>query len=108
MASDTATLLVSVALLYFAARYVMGGRRAAPSSASAASAGAASAAGSRARGGRRVSPEHLAQIEAMFPGYDRAAIEADLLRSGSVEATCDNILAGKIPMVSRSWRFRIE
>jgi len=37
----------------------------------------------------------------MFPQIPRSAIEADLARTGSVNATCERILAGEIVIVNK-------
>jgi len=48
------------------------------------------------RGRHYVNPEDVTTINSMFPQIPRSAIEADLARTGSVNTTCERILAGEI------------
>ncbi|KAJ1504065.1 hypothetical protein HMI54_007462 [Coelomomyces lativittatus] len=43
-----------------------------------------------------VTDEMISQVLAMFPDLDRSSVRSDLQSTGSVQATVENVLAGKI------------
>ncbi|KAJ1548676.1 hypothetical protein HK405_000816 [Cladochytrium tenue] len=105
--ADAVTLVVSLVILYFIVRYLLGGggtnadSRTATSRAAAAgrlagspSVGAGARLPTRPRRLHAVSPSQVDAVCSMFPHFPRHMIEADLAVTGSVEATCDKILTG--------------
>ncbi|KAI8852362.1 hypothetical protein BC829DRAFT_430708 [Chytridium lagenaria] len=88
--ADSVTLIVSLVVLFFVLRFIFGGGQ--------PNAGAAA----RTQRGRApprrypVSPAQVDTVLNMFPNFPRHIIEADLGMTGSVEATCENILSGSL------------
>ncbi|ORZ33340.1 hypothetical protein BCR44DRAFT_1501242 [Catenaria anguillulae PL171] len=81
MSMDNVTLFFVLVMVFAAASFFSGGGSNAPRP---------------SRAPRPVSEEMISQVLALFPDADRAAVRADLAQTGSVEATVDRILAGRL------------
>ncbi|RKO89795.1 hypothetical protein BDK51DRAFT_28138 [Blyttiomyces helicus] len=80
MATDTATLIISVALLFLFFKCT-------PATKTPANRGGRTPGFGACKGA-------VDLVQNMFPRFPRTVIEADLARTGSVETTCENILSG--------------
>ncbi|KAJ3213815.1 hypothetical protein HDU67_002409 [Dinochytrium kinnereticum] len=96
--ADSVTTIVALVILFFLIRFLFGGGDPAPANGSGAARGngAQRAARSQPRRLHPVSPAQVDTVLSMFPHFPRNVIEADLAATGSVEATCDNILSGAL------------
>lgn len=101
--ADAITLIVSLVIIYLILRLLLGSQPAPSSTRVGAGAGRLGGAAGTSYGriGRPrrlhvVNPAQTDAVAAMFPHFPRDTIEADLLLTGSVEATCDRILSGAL------------
>ncbi|KAI9294046.1 hypothetical protein K502DRAFT_342721 [Neoconidiobolus thromboides FSU 785] len=90
--AESVSLIVAVVILFLVFRWVLGSNNNIPGE-------------NNGRGGingvrrRTITPDMVESVKNMFPEVSTAAIQADLALTGSVELTCEKILAnGGLPM----------
>ncbi|KAI9262081.1 hypothetical protein BY458DRAFT_515391 [Sporodiniella umbellata] len=91
--NDSVSILVAVFLILVILRWMLGGNQSNPSNQRT------SQRQTSRRPQHRVTSQMIEMVRAMFPDIPTAAIQADLQRTGSVEATVDNVLRdGGLPL----------